>query len=107
MRAPDKKFKPDIKDEFKPDEISSSQGGQISTEKRHKESRLKQEKARKKQEKSKKKQEKARKSRKKIKQNKARKSKVKQGKARKIKNFNQDIELNSRLYELATTYCPN
>ncbi len=28
-------------------------------------------------------------------------------KARKIKNFNQDIELNSRLYELATTYCPN
>ena len=28
-------------------------------------------------------------------------------KARKIKNFNQDMELNSRLYELATTYCPN
>lgn len=28
-------------------------------------------------------------------------------KARKIKNFNQDIELNSKLYELATTYCPN
>jgi hypothetical protein len=26
-------------------------------------------------------------------------------KARKIKNFNQDLELNSRLYELATTYC--
>jgi hypothetical protein len=26
-------------------------------------------------------------------------------KARKIKNFNQDIALNSRLYELATTYC--
>jgi hypothetical protein len=26
-------------------------------------------------------------------------------KARKIKNFNQDIILNSRLYELATTYC--
>ena len=28
-------------------------------------------------------------------------------KARKIKNFNQDMEVNSRLYELATTYCPN
>jgi hypothetical protein len=28
-------------------------------------------------------------------------------KARKIKNFNQDMELNSRLYELATSYCPN
>jgi hypothetical protein len=28
-------------------------------------------------------------------------------KARKIKNFNQDMELNSKLYELATTYCPN
>ena len=28
-------------------------------------------------------------------------------KARKIKNFSQDMELNSRLYELATTYCPN
>ena len=28
-------------------------------------------------------------------------------KARKIKNFNQDMELNSRLYELATTYCSN
>jgi len=28
-------------------------------------------------------------------------------KARKIKNFNQDIELNSKLYELATTYCFN
>jgi hypothetical protein len=28
-------------------------------------------------------------------------------KARKIKNFNQDIELNSKLYELAITYCPN
>lgn len=28
-------------------------------------------------------------------------------KARKIKNFNQDITLNSRLYELATSYCPN
>lgn len=26
-------------------------------------------------------------------------------KARKIKNFNQDIELNSKLYELATEYC--
>ena len=26
-------------------------------------------------------------------------------KARKIKNFNQDLDLNSRLYELATTYC--
>ena len=28
-------------------------------------------------------------------------------KARRIKNFNQDIELNSKLYELATQYCPN
>ena len=28
-------------------------------------------------------------------------------KARRIKNFNQDIELNSKLYELATTYCLN
>jgi hypothetical protein len=28
-------------------------------------------------------------------------------KARKIKNFNQDMELNSKLYELATSYCPN
>jgi hypothetical protein len=28
-------------------------------------------------------------------------------KARRIKNFNQDIELNSKLYELATSYCPN
>jgi hypothetical protein len=28
-------------------------------------------------------------------------------KARKIKNFSQDINLNARLYELATTYCPN
>jgi len=28
-------------------------------------------------------------------------------KARKIKNFSQDMELNSRLYELATSYCPN
>jgi len=28
-------------------------------------------------------------------------------KARRIKNFNQDIELNSKLYELATTYCSN
>jgi len=26
-------------------------------------------------------------------------------KARKIKNFNQDIVLNSKLYELATEYC--
>jgi hypothetical protein len=26
-------------------------------------------------------------------------------KARKIKNFSQDLALNSRLYELATTYC--
>jgi len=28
-------------------------------------------------------------------------------KARRIKNFNQDIILNSNLYELATQYCPN
>jgi len=28
-------------------------------------------------------------------------------KARRIKNFNQDIVLNSNLYELATQYCPN
>jgi hypothetical protein len=28
-------------------------------------------------------------------------------KARKIKNFSQDIELNSKLYELASTYCLN
>jgi hypothetical protein len=28
-------------------------------------------------------------------------------KARRIKNFNQDIELNSKLYELATGYCLN
>jgi hypothetical protein len=28
-------------------------------------------------------------------------------KARRIKNFSQDIELNSKLYELATQYCPN
>lgn len=32
---------------------------------------------------------------------------TKSRKARKIKNFNQDIELNSKLYELATEYCPN
>ena len=28
-------------------------------------------------------------------------------KARRIKNFSQDIELNSKLYELAIQYCPN
>lgn len=28
-------------------------------------------------------------------------------KARRIKNFTKDIELNSKLYELATQYCPN
>jgi hypothetical protein len=28
-------------------------------------------------------------------------------KARKIKNFTKDIDLNSKLYELATQYCPN
>ena len=28
-------------------------------------------------------------------------------KARRIKNFNQDIALNSKLYELATNYCLN
>ena len=31
---------------------------------------------------------------------------VKERKARKIKNFNQDMALNSKLYELATEYCP-
>jgi hypothetical protein len=28
-------------------------------------------------------------------------------KARRIKNFNQDMALNTKLYELATQYCPN
>ena len=32
---------------------------------------------------------------------------VKTRKARKIKNFNQDLLLNSKLFELATQYCPN
>ncbi len=32
---------------------------------------------------------------------------VKTRKARKIKNFNQDIELNSKLFELASSYCLN
>lgn len=31
---------------------------------------------------------------------------VKERKARRIKNFNQDVALNSKLYELATEYCP-